>query len=187
MCGCNKYKTATAPRNLPGVRTTPNLASRAATAPAPAAAPAPALALALAPALATVDTSIWGPSLWKIIHIAAIRSVSRDVIPLWRNLLDAMKSGLPCPDCSAHYNNWYRSHPLRFGLMPNSFQGTIARWVNDLHNDVNRRTGKGSWSPQQVIATHGSNLNTAKELTADLRGMLGDNVTNALNALLRTL
>ena len=140
------------------------------------------------PALATVDTSIWGPSLWKILHIAAMRSGSRSTIPYWRSILEAMLSGLPCPDCSGHYNAWYRSHPLRLGLMPNMFQGAIIRWVLDVHNDVNRRTGKAVWNTNQLTATYGGEtIMTAKALADSLNGVIGARLSGALSALLRTL
>ena len=139
-------------------------------------------------ALATVDPSIWGPSLWKILHIAAMRSGSRSTIPYWRSVFEAMTSGLPCPDCSEHYNAWYRSHPLRLGLMPNMFQGAIIRWILAVHNDVNQRTGKAVWNTNQVAATYGGeNITTAKALADSLNGVIGPRLSGALSALLRTL
>ena len=172
MCGCNKAKAAAARKANPAVA-------------APAAAAAPA---AVVTHLETVDTSVWGAPLWKILHIAAQRSSARNSVPAWRSVLDAMKTGLPCPDCSAHYNAWYRSHPLRIGLMPNMFQGAIMRWILDLHNDVNRRTEKAKWNTHQMAATYGGEqVATAKALAESLSGILGSNLSGALNALLRTL
>ena len=171
MCGCNKAKAA-------------------ATAAARKANPATAVAApaAVVTHLETVDTSVWGAPLWKILHIAAQRSNARNSVPAWRAVLDAMKTGLPCPDCSAHYNAWYRSHPLRIGLMPNMFQGAIVRWLLDLHNDVNRRTEKAMWNTHQMAAKYGGEkVATAKALADSLSGILGSNLSGALNALLRTL
>ena len=169
MCNCNKAKAAAAARTTQAVK------------------PPLAVAVPVIP-LETVDTSVWGAMLWKILHIAAHRSSSRVIVSGWRVVIDAMKTGLPCPDCSAHYNAWYRSHPLRFGLMPNMAQGAIIRWVLDLHNDVNRRTEKPIWNTHQVAAKYGGeSIATAKELADSLRGILGDNLSGALSALLRAL
>jgi len=141
----------------------------------------------IVPTLATVDTSVWGAPLWKILHIAASKSGNRNSIPYWKAVLEAMTSGLPCPDCSAHYNAWYRSHPLRFGLMPNMHQGAIARWVLDIHNDVNRRTGKAVWNIHQLAAYGGESIMTAKALADSLNGVIGPRLSGALSALLRAL
>lgn len=174
MCGCNKAAAARGAKEV-----VPRVGNRTV-----------AVVKQAAPIVtpATVDPSIWGPSLWKILHIAAMRSGNRSTIPYWRNILEAMMSGLPCPDCSDHYNSWYRSHPLRLGLMPNMFQGAIIRWVLEVHNDVNRRTGKAVWNTHQLAATYGGeSITTAKVLTDSLNGVIGPRLSGALNALLRTL
>jgi hypothetical protein len=176
MCGCNKVAAARAAKEAT-VRTIQRTSNRTVV----VVKPPPVL-------LATVDTSIWGATLWKILHIAAMRSGNRSSIPYWKTVLEAMTSGLPCPDCSAHYNAWYRSHPLRLGLMPTMFHGAIVRWILDVHNDVNRRTGKAVWNTQQLTATYGGeSITTAKALTDSLNGVIGANLSGALNALLRTL
>ena len=175
MCGCNKFKSAKH-ADAPKRPTAPRAA------PAPAAAPI----TFSQPPLETVDTSVWGAPLWRILHIAAQASGGRTILPLWRNLLETMKTGLPCPDCSGHYNAWYNSHPLRFGLIPRSFQGPIVRWILDLHNDVNRRLGRPSWTVAQV-ATYAGQVGTARTLADSLRGVIGPNVSAAIDALLRVL
>lgn len=72
--------------------------------------------------------------------------------------------------------------------MPNMFRGAIIGWLNDLHNDVNQRTGKDRWSPQQVAATYGGeSIATAKALVDSLNGIIGDNLSKNLSALLRAL
>ena len=72
--------------------------------------------------------------------------------------------------------------------MPNMFQGAIIRWVLEVHNDVNRRTGKAVWNTHQLAATYGGeSITTAKVLTDSLNGVIGPRLSGALNALLRTL
>lgn len=72
--------------------------------------------------------------------------------------------------------------------MPTMFHGAIVRWILDVHNDVNRRTGKAVWNTQQLTATYGGeSITTAKALTDSLNGVIGANLSGALNALLRTL
>jgi hypothetical protein len=72
--------------------------------------------------------------------------------------------------------------------MPNMHHGAIIRWVLDIHNDVNRRTGKPVWNTNQLTATYGGQtVMTAKALADSLNGVIGANLSGALSALLRTL
>jgi hypothetical protein len=72
--------------------------------------------------------------------------------------------------------------------MPHLSQGAIIRWVLDLHNDVNRRTGKAGWNTHQVSATYGGDsVETAKILVESLHGIIGHKLHGALSALLRAL
>jgi hypothetical protein len=185
MCGCNKAKRA--PAAAPAVA--PTAAGRLA--PRVAIAPGSLLASASAPevpSLPTVDTSVWGAALWQVLHTASVATRGRQHIQPWRNLINALKTGLPCPDCSAHYNAWVSGHGIRFSSSRDGIRLPIVRWVLDLHNDVNRRTGSpfGSWSVGQVMAAY-QNLAEAQATLASLQGVIGPQAYEAAMALLRSL
>ena len=117
--------------------------------PAPAPVPAPA-------ELPIVDPALWGPHLWRFLHIAAENTVPRvSRGRYWSALLTAMRTGLPCPECTEHYTAWHTGHPFvvdrRVGL-------TVAArdWVRRLHNAVNVRRGVPEWTPEAVTAAYGS-------------------------------
>jgi len=176
MCGCNKNKPK-ANAVLPTIRpfqATPRGAA-AADAPLPAALP-------------TVNTSIWGPPLWKVLHIAAQATISKGRQTQWKLILSTLLTGLPCPDCTAHYTAWYRTHPLGFSLFPKRNSRQISTWLLDLHNDVNLRTERPVWTAAQLDAAYGDNqLQEAKETLASLQGIIGQNTWTALNTLLNSL
>ena len=179
MCGCNKAK----PAGAAAVRTTPFMA-RAAPRTARAAAPAPAPVAALA----TLDTSEWGPQLWKALHVAAYSSNVGSNLQWWGTLLNELQRGIPCPDCRAHYSAWYRSHPLNnrpASFIPLRKIVSVAQWINDLHNDVNRRTGKPTWSFGDSARANGRDqLDAAKAAAASLQGKISDTAFSTLNSLL---
>ena len=179
MCGCNKAKRAAA--------------SVPATAPDAGGRPAPRMALlSAAPPpdipIPTVDTSVWGAALWRVLHTASVATRGRQHIQPWRNLISALKTGLPCPDCSAHYNAWVSGHGIRFSSSRDGIRIPILRWVLDLHNDVNQRTGSafGSWTVNQVMATY-QDLAGAQVALAGLQGVIGPQAYEAASALLRSL
>jgi hypothetical protein len=85
---------------------------------------------------------------------------------------------LPCPDCDQHYNAWYVAHPP-VGV-------AAAKWFLDLHNNVNRRTGKTPWTAEQVSAEYATeeSLTAAREALTGLAGIIGSSVHTALTAAL---
>ena len=182
MCSCNKARRPAAVPSAAPVgagRPAPRTAilAPAAAAPEPAAADIP-----------TVDTSVWGSLLWRVLHTASVATKTRQHAQLWRSLLSALKTGIPCPDCSAHYNAWIARHGLRFSVIRNGIRGPIVRWVLDLHNEVNRRTGSpfGSWTVKQVMDTYQDRTAASAALLA-LQGVIGPKAYEAATALLNSL
>jgi hypothetical protein len=112
---------------------------------------------------------------------------------MMKALLSALLTGLPCPDCSAHYNAWYNSHPLRYPIigsrisLPVAYRTNTIRWILALHNDVNARIGRGgSWSLEQVVAAYSSKADALAALTS-LQGIIGPGAYAAASALLQSL
>lgn len=89
------------------------------------------------------DTSVWGAALWEVLH--GLAEFGGETIPFsdWQELIVALQTGLPCPDCSTHFQRWCRLHPL-------TESHTARRWLLDLHNDVNRRLRKELWTVDEL-------------------------------------
>ena len=158
----------------------------------------PAFAPAFAPALTqastdldTVDTSIWGPPLWKALHVAAQFSAARNHAGNWNTIMNALKTDLPCPDCSSHYNAWIKNNVLRTTVLPNGIQSAITTWLLRLHNTVNIRNGCGAWTVDQMKAEYGGGKagKVAEAITAleTVRDIIGRSLFSALMTLLRSL
>ena len=137
------------------------------------------------PTIPTLDTSVWGPALWKTLHIAGQCRGVKSRQALWVKLFKELRTGLPCPDCSAHYNAWLNAHPIRLSLVPNGGID-IGKWLLNLHNDVNRRTGKPTWTLMQVSTSYSTNIADAKEIAQTLQGKIGDQAYYTLLALLQS-
>lgn len=111
----------------------------------PAARQVPVVRSTLRRAERIIDPVIWGPPLWRILHSLAEVAETNTA---WPTLLNALRTGLPCPDCSSHYNAWIDSHAVGTGT-------GIKAWLLALHNDVNRRKGVAEWTPEMVTAAAG--------------------------------
>jgi len=126
--------------------------------------------------------------MWKVLHIAAQATITKGRQTQWKLILNTLLTGLPCPDCTAHYTAWYRAHPFGITLFPKRNSRQIVTWLLDLHNDVNQRTGRPVWNAAQLDAAYSGNLlQDAKETLATLQGVVGQNTWTALNTLLNSL
>jgi hypothetical protein len=91
--------------------------------------------------------------------------------------LTAMKSGLPCPECSAHYNAWITANPVSLPSSGTELQVAISSWVLALHNDVNRRNDVAPWTLEQVAATY-TDTAAARAAVASLRPYITATILN---------
>jgi hypothetical protein len=80
----------------------------------------------------------------------------------------AMMNALPCPECSAHYNAWVTANPLNLPYSGPDLTMAISSWILGLHNNVNVRKGKPTWSLGQMSAAY-QNKDAALTALAALR------------------
>ena len=123
-----------------------------------------------------VDTKVWGPRLWFVLHTASVAIPFADV---WPRLVEELKMGLPCPDCTGHYTAWAVAQPVTAAT-------DISAWFLALHNDVNRRAGSGvgGWTCEQLTATYTGRFADARAALDGLRGIIGEAVWATLDAVL---
>jgi hypothetical protein len=160
-------------------------------------------------ALESVDTSIWGPPLWKLLHIAAEFTGTSIHVPLWRTVISAMKEGIPCDECRAHFIARERAYPLRIhsggghpfrslrigggGGGGVGIHTSVVRWVLALHNFVNAETKSpsGVWNEEDCRRVYGGDregrMNEAREALELIRGIAGSGLITALDSLLTVL
>jgi hypothetical protein len=97
-----------------------------------------------------IHPSLWGASLWYLLHTAAQFTTNVHQRLNWIRLLEAMKSSLPCPECSAHYNAWITANPVSLPISGPELTTVISTWLLALHNDINRRNEKEAWTVEQL-------------------------------------
>lgn len=203
MCGCRKNLAAPASRAAPAPAPRPAPAPAPAPRPAPAPAPRPAPRPAPAPrpvpapraaparnrssllgvmrgrthviaqpitrhGLPIQDTSVWGAKLWRVIHTVIERTPGAA-----QALVAALKTSLPCPDCDNHYNQWLAKTP---------FHGDARTWFLNLHNNVNVRTGKSTWTAEQVAAEYSTEASivAARAILEELSAIIGADAVTVL-------
>lgn len=134
------------------------------------------------------DPLVWGPPLWRALHIAAVFSDRVSVRNEWPVLLQYLQSSLPCPDCTAHYRRWFASHPFIRGNNAPDVRLKAHEWLVALHNDVNVRTGKPTMTPDAVATLFGGDrlvrIAEAETAVSSLRGIIGGRALSMLSRIL---
>ena len=141
-CNCGRRAAAAAGHQRPSVRRPGRRGGYPAPPPPPPPPPSPA---------------VWGPPLWAALHTAAQFTTTESQRDVWIELLTAMRTALPCDECSAHYNAWITANPVSLPPSGTELQVAISSWILALHNEVNRRNDVGPWTLEQVTANYTNN------------------------------
>ena len=88
--------------------------------------------------------------MWRFLHASSFAyPVAPD--PLRRKqmiqFLRCVGLVLPCRTCRDHYNEYIEEH---LGDEAVQSRASLVEWVVELHNSVNRRTGKKEWTVDEV-------------------------------------
>ena len=99
--------------------------------------------------------NLWGPGLWAFLHVASFEypEVASDSDAVAQHtFLWAAAVVLPCSRCRAHFTASLTAQ-VPFADSPVlSGREALAGYLVDLHNDINRRTGKPEWTLEQARA-----------------------------------
>ena len=92
----------------------------------------------------------WADNIWTSIHFIALsypQMVNIERQDATMNMLKGLFTNLPCPSCAYHALSYLEEH------VPDlSRRESFLQWTIDLHNNVNKRTGKRSdWTIQEFI------------------------------------
>jgi hypothetical protein len=109
-----------------------------------------------------------------VLHVVSNAICSNDV---WPRLVEELKMGLPCPDCTAHYTTWAIAQPV-------SATTDMSAWFLTLHNDVNRRIGRSGWTCDAMNVAFAGRFADARAALDALKGVMGDAAWTTLDALL---
>jgi len=90
-------------------------------------------------------TSIWGPSLWHVLHTMSFNyptQPSKDDKIHYRDFILNLKYTLPCGKCRENLKKNIKELPLQMKNMDS--RETFSKYVYDLHELVNKMLGKKS-------------------------------------------
>ena len=95
-----------------------------------------------------VPKNVWGPALWTVMHSFAYAYPYKPTFEqraAATAFLDSLRDLIPCPECKMHYAQTMEENPPALGNRPG-----FAKWVVGLHNAVNGRLKRRTWSPEEA-------------------------------------
>ena len=111
-----------------------------------------------------MNQNIWGPSLWLILHsitlLYPLDPCQRDKDNMME-FLRGLGHVVLCDICKTHYNRNMKENPPRLDNRKDFFE-----WMVDFHNEVNGRTGKRSYTYDEVRAIYNTKYNNTFELVS---------------------
>ena len=90
-----------------------------------------------------IDPSIWGPSAWNIFHYITIGypdNPNDETKKSAYNFFMSLKNLLPCEKCRYNFNQHLQMYPLTDDILMS--KDKLINWLIDIHNNVNKTTGK---------------------------------------------
>lgn len=136
-----------------------------------------------------IDTSIWGPSAWYILHTLtelATRSATETgddrLATHWASFVEAVAISIPCPTCARHFRVWMKWVPFEATVAAATVRGRFA----ELHNMVNRTNRVPEWSGD-LSATYTGSADDVRARITTMRGILGDAMLNSTEVMLNML
>lgn len=88
----------------------------------------------------------WGKHYWYVIHLTALAyhdTPSMDEVATYKAFYENFGAILPCKKCRANYKRHLQELPISKAL---SSRQELFAWTVQLHNIVNRETGKSDWN-----------------------------------------
>ena len=108
----------------------------------------------------SIGPDIWGPHLWKSIHMIALGYPSNPTDQqkkYYKSFFEILYHVIPCSLCSDNYKKNLLDLPLSDDVLKNN--KSLTFWTIDLHNIVNRETGKKEYSYNEAITHIFNNFN----------------------------
>lgn len=99
-----------------------------------------------------INPKIWGKYFWGASHcltFAYPENPTDDDKKTIKQYFESLQNILPCEKCRYHYKLNLTKYPLTNDVLSSRYK--LIKWLVDLHNEVNVRTGKQEMTVDQTI------------------------------------
>lgn len=99
-----------------------------------------------------IDPNLWGKHFWATAHYITISypdNPSSEDKKNVKSFFELLGKLLPCENCRIHYMNNLKNTPITDNILNSKYK--LIEWLVNLHNEVNKRTGKKIISVNDAI------------------------------------
>ncbi|VVU95181.1 Erv1 / Alr family [seawater metagenome] len=96
--------------------------------------------------------SKWGPYAWVFLHSITFNypvNPSKEVQLQYKNFFESLQYVIPCDKCQRNYQNKLVKFKLTDKVLKS--RKNLIEWLIDIHNEVNKSTGKRILTYKEVI------------------------------------
>jgi len=117
-----------------------------------------------------MEPNIWGPAGWTFLHSITFQYPEEPTDLDKRKyftFFNSLKNVLPCPTCREHYEKNFENIQIRL-----SNRKELIEWLIDIHNEVNRISGKKEYSYDDVYQKYNNMYGVTGESNYDYLFMI---------------
>lgn len=97
-----------------------------------------------------MEPNVWGPHTWIFLHTITLNypdnPTKLDKINMME-FFNNLSNILPCEKCALHFKENLKRYPISKSL---ESREQLVKWLIDIHNEVNKITGKREYSYKEV-------------------------------------
>jgi len=98
-----------------------------------------------------MNPKFWGPGAWIFLHSITMnypKEPTEEDKQVYFNFFKNLEHVIPCEKCGYHYSINLQKYPIQQAL---ESRDLFIRWLIQVHNEVNKETGKREYSYEEVI------------------------------------
>jgi hypothetical protein len=110
-----------------------------------------------------MDPNIWGPHAWFFLHTIAINypeNPTNEIIKKYKRFISSFVEIIPCNTCKKGIKKIMFKKPLTIKILKN--RELFVGWINDIHNQVNKKLGKKTFTLEESIEYYRKKYNDSK-------------------------
>lgn len=123
--------------------------------------------------LNNINPKIWGESFWKMMHYVTFAYPNNPTVDDKNNVrifFTNIVNVLPCENCRVHYTLNLKNYPLTDEVL--SSKNNLVKWLIDVHNEVNKRTGKPELTLEEASEIYLSTKNDENQVFISNKTMI---------------
>lgn len=105
--------------------------------------------------LYNLNPNLWGSHCWKFMHYLTMAYPDNPDDNDKKNINNfflAIANVIPCEKCRVHFALNLKNNPLNDKVLESKYN--LINWLNDIHNEVNIRTGKKTFTYEEILTEY---------------------------------